>query len=76
MALGDGRDKVEDAIDPAVGVVVQAEVGGRIRAGDPLVELHYRDEPRLPAARALLKAGVVIADEEPTVRSLILEVVG
>jgi thymidine phosphorylase len=75
MVLGAGRDKVEDAVDPAVGAVVQARIGGRIRAGDPLIELHYRDAAKLPAARALLKAGVVIADEEPTVRSLVLEVV-
>jgi pyrimidine-nucleoside phosphorylase len=76
MALGAGRNKVEDAVDPAVGAVVKATVGRRIKAGDPLVELHYRDAASLPAARALLKSGVVIGDEEPTVRSLILEVVG
>jgi pyrimidine-nucleoside phosphorylase len=76
MALGAGRDRVEDAVDPAVGVVVRAKVGGRVRAGDPLVDLHYRDADRLPAARALLKAGVVITEEEPTVQSLVQEVVG
>jgi pyrimidine-nucleoside phosphorylase len=76
MALGAGRDKVDDAIDPAVGIVVQVRAGRRVRAGDPLVELHYRDASKLPAARALLDAGIVIADEEPTHRSLVLEVVG
>jgi hypothetical protein len=40
------------------------------------VELHYRDAAKLPAARALLDAGIVIADEEPTHRSLVMEVVG
>ena len=76
MALGAGRDKVEEAIDPAVGIVVHAQVGRRIGAGDPLVEIHYRDAAKLPAARALLAAGITIADEEPTYRSLVLEVVG
>lgn len=76
MVLGAGRDKVEDAVDPAVGAVVQAKVGRPIKAGDPLVELHYRDAAKLPAAKALLQAGVVIGEQEPTMRSLILEVVG
>jgi thymidine phosphorylase len=76
MALGAGRDRVEDAVDPAVGAVVRAKVGGRVRAGDPLVELHYRDATKLPAARALLAAGIVITEEEPTVQSLVQEVVG
>jgi pyrimidine-nucleoside phosphorylase len=76
MVLGAGRDRVEDAVDPAVGAVVHARLGGRVRAGDPLVELHYRDGAKVSAARHLLRAGIVIADEEPTVRSLVQEVVG
>jgi pyrimidine-nucleoside phosphorylase len=76
MALGAGRDRVEDAVDPAVGIVVHALVGGRIRVGDPLIEFHYRDAGRLPAARSLIQAGIDINDEEPTIKSLIQEVVG
>jgi pyrimidine-nucleoside phosphorylase len=76
MALGAGRDRVEDAVDPAVGIVIHAQVGGRLRAGDPLVELHFRNAAKLPPARALLHSGIRIGDEEPTVRSLVQEVVG
>jgi pyrimidine-nucleoside phosphorylase len=76
MALGAGRDRVEDAVDPAVGIIVHRRVGGPVRAGEPLIELHYRDAAKLPAARAVLETGVRISDEEPTVRSLIQEVVG
>jgi pyrimidine-nucleoside phosphorylase len=75
MVLGAGRDKAEDAVDPAVGAVVRVGLGSRVRAGDPLVELHYRDAAKLPAAQALLQAGIEIANEEPTIRSLVLEVV-
>jgi pyrimidine-nucleoside phosphorylase len=76
MALGAGRDRVEDAVDPAVGAVVHAGIGGHVRAGDPLVDLHYRDAAKLPAARSLLERGIRIGDDEPTVRSLVQEVVG
>ncbi len=75
MALGAGRDRVEDAVDPAVGLVVHARIGGRLRVGDALVELHYRDAARLPAARALIQGGISISDEEPAPKSLVLEVV-
>src|SRR5207249_6475669 len=34
MILGAGRDRVEDAIDPAVGAVIQAQRGQRVRPGD------------------------------------------
>jgi pyrimidine-nucleoside phosphorylase len=76
MVLGAGRDRVEDVVDPAVGAIMHARIGARVRPGDPLVELHHRDKAKVPAAKALVKAGVIISDEEPTVRSLVQEVVG
>jgi pyrimidine-nucleoside phosphorylase len=75
MVLGAGRDRVEDAVDPAVGAIVRAKIGSRVRPGDPLIELHYRDAAKVPAAKALIHGGIVISDEEPTVRSLVQEVV-
>src|SRR5213076_2092836 len=43
VALGAGRDRVEDPVDPAVGVIVHAKPGDELRNGDPILELHYRD---------------------------------
>ena len=76
MVLGAGRDRVEDDVDPAVGAIVRAKIGCHIRTGDPLVELHYRNAAKVPAAVALIRKGVIISDEEPTVRSLVQEIVG
>jgi thymidine phosphorylase len=75
MVLGAGRDHVEHAIDPAVGVVMRVRVGERVRPGDALVELHYRDAAKLPAARDLIHSACVLADERPTAQELVLEVV-
>src|SRR5262249_39951643 len=44
--IGAGRMKKEDAIDPAVGVVVRRRIGDRVAAGDVLAEL----PPGAPAA--------------------------
>ena len=77
VALGAGRDRVEDAIDPAVGIMVRATVGDRVAAGDPVLELYYRDRARLDRAVALLAHAVAIGDERPTARGrLVGEVSG
>jgi pyrimidine-nucleoside phosphorylase len=69
VLLGAGRDRVEDAIDPAVGAVVLVQPGEQVKAGNALLELHYRDPARLDAARALLRDACLIDDaplaEEP-----------
>ena len=57
VLLGAGRDRVEDPVDPAVGIMVVAKPGDAVRAGAPLLELHYRDRARLEAAMRLTESG-------------------
>jgi pyrimidine-nucleoside phosphorylase len=76
MLLGAGRDRVEDAIDPGVGAVVLAARGQRVSAGEPVVELHYRDAARLPGALSLLAEACVIGDAPPPETPQILETLG
>jgi pyrimidine-nucleoside phosphorylase len=75
MLLGAGRDRVEDAVDPAAGVVVLAARGEAVRAGELLAELHYREAVRLEAARELLGRAWVIADAPPPPQDLVLETI-
>jgi pyrimidine-nucleoside phosphorylase len=75
MLLGAGRDRAEDAVDPSVGVVIQAHRGEQVRAGDALAEIHYRAEHRLTEAATLLQRAWRIADAPPPERPLILETV-
>src|SRR5215472_13572101 len=42
LELGAGRIRKEDRVDPAAGLVIQAQVGARVAAGDPLVIAHAR----------------------------------
>ncbi|HEV2028925.1 MAG TPA: thymidine phosphorylase [Candidatus Dormibacteraeota bacterium] len=44
LELGVGRKKKEDRVDPAAGIVIEAPVGARVRAGDPLATVHARSE--------------------------------
>lgn len=41
MALGAGRSRVEDRIDPGVGLTVLKKVGDPVEPGEPLCTLHY-----------------------------------
>ncbi|HSP09081.1 MAG TPA: thymidine phosphorylase [Candidatus Dormibacteraeota bacterium] len=42
LELGAGRARKEDRVDPAAGLVIEAPVGARIKAGDTLAVVHAR----------------------------------
>jgi pyrimidine-nucleoside phosphorylase len=44
LELGVGRKKKEDPVDHAAGIVIEAPVGARVRAGEPLAIVHARSE--------------------------------
>src|SRR5215469_3881544 len=56
LVLGGGREKKEDTIDPAVGIVLHKKVGDKVSAGEPLCTLHYNSAARLAEARNLIEA--------------------
>jgi len=72
VALGAGRDRIDDAIDPGVGVVALAKPGDRVADGDPVLLLHYRTAGRLDAALPQASRAVVVGDAPPAPRPLIL----
>ncbi|MDA2914133.1 thymidine phosphorylase [Acidobacteriia bacterium AH_259_A11_L15] len=73
MALGAGRTRLEDAIDPAVGLVVRKKVGEQVERGEPLATLHFNDERRLADAQAELAEAFVISSAPPAPVPLIFE---
>ncbi|MDI6824236.1 MAG: thymidine phosphorylase [Bacillota bacterium] len=75
MVLGAGRARKEDRIDPAVGVVLRRKVGDPVARGEPLAEVHYNDDDRLPAALELLEAAYRIEGQRPPARPLIMALV-
>jgi pyrimidine-nucleoside phosphorylase len=73
VALGAGRDRVDDSIDPAVGVMVLAKPGVPVRADDAILELHFRQRPKLDAAAALAQRAIEVGDACPAPRPLIVD---
>jgi pyrimidine-nucleoside phosphorylase len=75
MVLGAGREKVEDVIDPAAGLVVGKKLGGEVEKGEPLVTLHYNDSPRLAEAERRVHQAYSISDAPlPSAPELVLAV--
>jgi pyrimidine-nucleoside phosphorylase len=72
VALGAGRDRVEDPIDPGVGILVRAKPGTPVSASDPLLEIHFRDQSRLDAALTLAELAVQVGDAPPRATPLIV----
>ena len=75
VMLGGGRDKVDDEIDPAVGIMIRATVGDAVRTGDPVLCVQYQSEDRLEDALPLLMEAIGIgATPAPRVPLIIDEV--
>ena len=58
VALGAGRGKLDDVIDPGVGIEVIVEVGGEVRRGDTILRVHHRGGRGLAEALPLLAEAV------------------
>ena len=72
VGLGAGRDKLDAAIDHAVGFIILAPPGTPVKAGDPVVEIHHRDGRGLNEARQLLEHAIAIEDTAPEMRPPVL----
>ena len=72
VRLGAGRDHVDQAIDPAVGAVVLLKPGAQVRAGEPILELHYGRAETLDEARRLAIDAIQIDDAPPPERPVVL----
>ena len=62
VALGAGRIRKDDPIDPAVGIVVRPKIGDRIVSGDPIGEIHARDRDAAAEAGRRVLAAMDLAD--------------
>ena len=73
VILGAGRDRVEDPVDHAVGIMVLAKPGEQVSAGDPILELHYRDGAKRDRALELANRAFAIGDVRVASRPVIVD---
>jgi pyrimidine-nucleoside phosphorylase len=76
MHLGAGRATHDDEIDHAVGIVCRRKRGDRVAAGEPLAEIHARDETTAATAADEVIAAYAISADEPPTGPVVREVIG
>jgi pyrimidine-nucleoside phosphorylase len=76
VILGGGRERKEDSVDPAVGIVLHKKVGDRVAAGESLATIHYNSQAKAARARELIEESCEIAETAPPKRPLIHRVIG
>jgi len=64
LELGAGRVRKEDKVDHAAGLVIEAPVGAKVRAGDPLVTVHARSKELVDRVRPRLEKAWRLSDHE------------
>ncbi len=75
VALGGGRTRPEQAIDPAVGFSGICRIGDLIETGTPLAMVHARDETDAEAAAFRLRNAITFVDRKPRLEPVVLEAV-
>ena len=75
LLLGAGRQRMEDEIDPAVGITINKKSGHEVRAGEPIAVIHYNDDKNLKEAEELVLSAFKIGPEKPTPRRMIKKVI-
>jgi pyrimidine-nucleoside phosphorylase len=74
MRLGAGRAAKDDAVDHAVGIVVDAKAGERVERGAPLATVHARSPADVDAAA--VAACFELADEDVQPPPVVIEIRG
>ena len=75
LELGAGRRTKDEAVDHAVGVVCLKKRGDAVDEGEPLAEIHARDEGSADEAATAVLAAYTIGDEAPTRVPIVLDTI-
>lgn len=75
VVLGGGRERKEDSVDHAVGVVLHKKVGDEVGMQEPICTLHYNDESRANRAEHLIRQSYRIENGAAKARPLVQGVI-
>ncbi|ABY91719.1 pyrimidine-nucleoside phosphorylase [Thermoanaerobacter sp. X514] len=73
MKLGAGRERKEDKIDLAVGIMLGGKVGDIVRKGEPIATIYANDEGKAEWALNEIKKYILLSDEPVERPTLIFE---
>jgi pyrimidine-nucleoside phosphorylase len=65
VILGGGRERKEDSVDPAVGIVVHKKIGDQVSAGESLCTIHCHSDKQAARAKTMLLESYEISAGPP-----------
>ncbi|WP_394822882.1 thymidine phosphorylase [Pendulispora albinea] len=71
VAMGAGRTRTDQAIDPAVGISVEAKPGAKVSAGTELAKLYVRSKGDAALTAERVRAAFSIGDAAPPAQPLL-----
>lgn len=74
-AIGGGRVRIEDAVDPTVGFTSELKLGDQVSAGDAIGVVYSADAAAATEAASRIRDAYKIGDEAPAPEKLVKEVV-
>ena len=76
LILGAGRERKEDRVDHAAGIIIEKRRGDKVQAGEVIAFLHTNKESSLAEAASIIlsttEIGETVPDVKPVVRGMIL----
>ncbi len=73
VAMGAGRTRADQPVDPAVGILVEKKPGARVERGEPLARLRTRSRSAGGPIAERVRAAIDVADAAPAIRPLVLD---
>jgi len=73
--MGAGRKRVEQAVDPAVGIELVAKTGDAVAAGAPLCYLHVHEEAAAAQWSQRIQGAFSLGDLAPPPRPLVIDAI-
>ena len=73
VALGAGRTRADQAVDPSAGIELLAQRGERVTRGEPLAVLHARTARLAESELARVARSLTVSRTRPALRRLLIE---
>ncbi len=73
VAMGAGRTRADQAVDPVVGIELAAQLGDHVRVGDPIALLHVRKPADAEAVKERVERAITIACAASSERPLVID---
>ncbi len=75
LILGAGRERKEDDVDHAAGIIIEKKIGDKVSEGDTILYLHTNKPEAIAEAEATVLAATIIGDIPPQALPIVQDIV-